>query len=363
MPKTSLDSHSDALTSPMQSGTVAVVIPYYNGSKYIRRSVSSVLSQTVPPDEFVVVDDGSSQEEAAALDLIALEMGFQVLRKDNGGQGSARNYGVAHTTSRFICFLDQDDFFLKNHIAILLDGVPVDDPHFGWVYGDLMEADGDGNIIRSEMVQHHASHPKQFINDLIANDMFILPSASLIDREAFESVGGFDVQFTGYEDDDLFLRIFRRGYTNYFVPKSVTVWCINSDSTSYSIRMSRSRLRYCEKLCSMFPDEEDQQRFYVRDLINPRFRKIIFTDAFRAVAYSRTSQQKKMAAHRDELVEIMNKYIDVMDKNASLSLRSRLSMSIQACILRRKSKNISLASLYSFYAYRYVRKMIRVVFR
>ncbi|MEB2848286.1 glycosyltransferase family A protein [Endobacterium cereale] len=363
MSKPSLHSHSDVLANSIRPSTVAVVIPYFNGSKYIRRSVSSVLSQTIPADEFVVVDDGSSEEEAEALDLIAMEMGFQVLRKDNGGQGSARNYGVANTKSRFICFLDQDDFFLKNHIAILLDGVPVDDPHFGWVYGDLMEADGDGNIIRSEMVQRHASHPKRFINELIANDMFILPSASLIDREAFESVGGFDVQFTGYEDDDLFLRMFRRGYNNYFVPRAVTVWCINSESTSYSIRMSRSRLLYCKKLCDMFPDEEDQQRFYVRDLINPRFRKSIFGDAFKAVTYSKTNQQKKMNSHKDELIDIMNEYVKFINKNARLSFRSRLSMSVQVFILEKKSKEIALLSLYPFAAFRYFRRMIRAVFR
>lgn len=233
--------------------TVAVIIPYYNGSKYIRRSAESVLAQTVPATEFVVVDDGSSPEEAALLDEIAQSMGFRVLRKENGGQGTARNYGVAHTSSRFICFLDQDDFYLKTHIATLLDAVPLDDPHFGWVYGDLMEADGEGNIVRSDMVKQHALHPKRFINDLLANDMFVLPSASLIERTAFEAVGGFDPQFTGYEDDDLFLRIFRRGYTNYFVDKAVTVWCINSESTSYSIKMSRSRLRYVKSSARSFP--------------------------------------------------------------------------------------------------------------
>lgn len=156
-----------------------------------------------------------------------------------------------------------------------------------------MEADGEGNIVRSDMVKQHALHPKRFINDLLANDMFVLPSASLIERTAFEAVGGFDPQFTGYEDDDLFLRIFRRGYTNYFVDKAVTVWCINSESTSYSIKMSRSRLRYVKKLCSQFPDDVDKRRNYVRDLIAPRFTHMIISDAFTAVAFSRRRNRKR----------------------------------------------------------------------
>ncbi len=359
MPENVVEMGSPQGAREARVDTVAVIIPYYNGSQYIRRAAESVLAQTVAATEFVVVDDGSSPEEAALLDEIAQSMGFRVLRKENGGQGTARNYGVSHTSSRFICFLDQDDFYLKTHIATLLDAVRFDDPHFGWVYGDLMEADGDGNIVRSGMVKDHASHPKRFINDLIANDMFVLPSASLIDRTAYEAVGGFDPQFTGYEDDDLFLRIFRRGYTNYYVDKAVTVWCINSDSTSYSIKMSRSRLRYVKKLCSLFPDDEDRRRNYVRDLIAPRFTNMIITDAFRAVALSKTPQQKKMAAYKNELVEIMNDYVETVSGCTRLTMSSRISIYAQSKIINTKSKAISMAALYLLRTSRRARKLVR----
>ncbi|MEH0294214.1 glycosyltransferase family A protein [Agrobacterium sp. CCNWLW71] len=298
--------------------TVAVIIPFYNGSKFIRRSALSVINQTMRPNEFVVVDDGSTEEEHQNLLEIAREIGFTVLRKENGGQGSARNFGVENTKSKYICFLDQDDFFLKHHIETLVRGVSPNDLHFGWVYADLMEADGDGNISRTEMVAHHSSHPKRHITDLIGNDMFVLPSASLIGREAFEDVGGFDPQFTGYEDDDLFLRMFRRGYTNKFIDEPVTVWCINTDSTSYSIRMSRSRLKYIKKLCALFPDDKDKNRFFVRDLIHPRFTKLVIGEARRAVRCPSSKQEKKMRAHREELIAIMDEYIQVIRRSTKL---------------------------------------------
>ncbi|MFT9070799.1 MAG: glycosyltransferase family A protein, partial [Acetobacter orientalis] len=115
----------------MNNPTVCVIIPYYNGSKYIERSANSVLAQTIAPNEFLVVDDGSSIEESEKLKYISEKLGFKVLRKENGGQGSARNFGVENTTSDFISFLDQDDFYLKNHIEILLSGIEKNDPHFG----------------------------------------------------------------------------------------------------------------------------------------------------------------------------------------------------------------------------------------
>lgn len=320
--------------------SVCVIIPYYNGSRYIERSARSVLEQSIPPAEFIVVDDGSSPAEAQALDEIAARMGFRVLHKENGGQGAARNFGVQQTRSNFISFLDQDDFYLKTHIEILLDGVKRKDPYFGWVYADLVEADEEGLVVRRETVVHRSEHPKKFLNDMLGKDMYVLPSASLIRREAYEAVGGFDPQFTGYEDDDLFLRIFQKGYTNYFVKKPVTVWCISNNSTSYSIKMSRSRLRYIHKLVQNFPDDPNKGRFFANDLFLPRFNRLVLGEAMRAIVPSGSPQDQKMVQYRDELIDIMNEYVKLMIANPFLSPRARKSLRLQAAVLNTRSRFI-----------------------
>jgi len=102
----------------------------------------------------------------------------------------------------------------------------------------------------------------------------------MVSKKSFESIGGFDVQFTGYEDDDLFLRFFRAGYSNYFVDTSVYVWCINTESTSYSIRMSKSRFKYFEKLYKTFPDDHIRNRFYLKDLLIPRFGNLFLRESY-----------------------------------------------------------------------------------
>ncbi|MFT8590496.1 MAG: glycosyltransferase family A protein [Acetobacter orientalis] len=337
----------------MNNPTVCVIIPYYNGSKYIERSANSVLAQTIAPNEFLVVDDGSSIEESEKLKYISEKLGFKVLRKENGGQGSARNFGVENTTSDFISFLDQDDFYLKNHIEILLSGIEKNDPHFGWVYADLAEADEDGNIIRWENITHHSRHPKRFISDLIGSDMHILPSASLINRVAFKSVGGFDPQFTGYEDDDLFLRMFRKGYKNYFIDQAVTVWCINNNSTSYSIKMSRSRLKYFKKLVRFFPDEPDKSRYYIKDLIFNRFNSQIIGEAFRSVCVSNTPQSKKMSQHKSELIDIANQYTKIMLNNKYLPLKIKIKIFLQKELINTRSKCIL---TFCYFVYRKILK-------
>ena len=263
--------------------SVVVVIPYFNGSQTIERALESIKIQTVRPSEVIVVDDGSTKEESEKLEQIGSNFSIMIIKQPNGGQGSARNTGVFQSTANFICFLDQDDFFTHDHIEILLGAIPKNREKFGWAYGDLAEADFNGNIIRSRMIKDHSIHPKTHITNMIGSDMFVLPSASIVCRKAFLAIGGFDKQFTGYEDDDLFIRLFRKGFRNYFVDEPITIWCIHSASTSYSFRMTRSRFRYFIKVSETFPNDIYRNVFYTRDLLIPRFHKIFFSEVRRCV--------------------------------------------------------------------------------
>jgi hypothetical protein len=114
-------------------------------------------------------------------------------------------------------------------------------------------------------------HPKRDLFACLREDMFVLPSASLISRQAFQAVDGFDERLMGYEDDDLFLRLFRRGYDNVYLGDRLSRWRIYMASASYSPRMSRSRMIYAKKLLDEFPDDPDRVRYVRRDLLAPRF--------------------------------------------------------------------------------------------
>jgi glycosyltransferase involved in cell wall biosynthesis len=306
--------------------TVVVVIPFYNGSKFIERSVQSVLDQSVAPDEFIVVNDGSREEEREFLCALAQRYPFKILDKENGGQGSARNAGVAASTSEFICFLDQDDCYLEEHIEILTESLPRHNKRFGFVYADLQVADGHGNLIFTSIVKEHsASNPKHSLVDLLSHDMFVLPSASIINRKAFEAVGGFDSQFMGYEDDDLFLRIFRKGYANYYVDRPVTVWCMHSGSTTYSVRMSRSRFRYFKKLMATFPDDPDLNFYYFRDCIVPRFGPSFIYDSLKAA--------RKKLDYRPEINDILREYALIVCANRSVGVFRKITAKLAAFVL------------------------------
>jgi glycosyltransferase involved in cell wall biosynthesis len=95
--------------SKMQKETVSVIIPYYRASQTIARAVKSVLGQTVPPREILIVDDGSPEDVAGATKQFGSSV--TLIHKPNGGAASARNLGIEHSQGEWVAFLDADDYW------------------------------------------------------------------------------------------------------------------------------------------------------------------------------------------------------------------------------------------------------------
>ena len=254
--------------------TISAIIPLYNGSRFIEDALASILAQTLAPDEIIVVDDGSADNGPDIVRRLALDHPITLISKPNGGQSSARNVGIAHSKGRLIALLDQDDMWYPNHLEELIKPFQqLRDRPLGWVYSNLDEVDINGRMVMPGCLANalRVQHPKRNILGCLYTDMFVLPSASLISREAFDAVGGFDERLSGYEDDDLFLRMFRACYENVYLETGLTKWRIFRGSSSFTIRMGRSRMTYIRKLMDEFPDEPQREIYLTRDLLVPRF--------------------------------------------------------------------------------------------
>lgn len=251
---------------------VAVIIPFFNGLQFIERAVRSVVNQSISAHEFVVVDDGSRPSESRGLVNLAEEVGFTVVWQKNAGQSAARNTGVAHSSSRLICFLDQDDYFLPGHIETLLSAWKSRrSPSVGYAYGDAQRVDIDGAVIHERTIRTHSLHPKKTTADFLSADMFILPSASIISRQMFSEIGGFHPDLRGYEDDDFFLRAHIAGFEGIHLDRPVVAWTLNLESSSHSPTMASSRLVYLRRVDSFLNSLPDMQRQVLGRLVYPRF--------------------------------------------------------------------------------------------
>ena len=88
--------------------SVSVVIPCFNNERYVGAAIESVLSQTFPPAEAIVIDDGSTDSSAA---VVGRFPSVTLLCQENAGAGAARNAGIARAVGEFIALLDADDLW------------------------------------------------------------------------------------------------------------------------------------------------------------------------------------------------------------------------------------------------------------
>jgi glycosyltransferase involved in cell wall biosynthesis len=280
---------------------ISVVIPVFNRADIVGRAIDSALAQrfakTATAVDVIVVDDGSTDHGPAIVRDMAMRFPIRILQKANGGQSSARNLGVKHAHGDLIAFLDQDDAWYPDHLAKLVQPFQSADARdLGWSYSDLDEIDESGRMMMRGVIAKYrpTSHPKRDLMTCLCEDMFILPSASLISRAAFDKVGGFDERLSGYEDDDLFLRLFMAGFNNVFIAQSLSKWRIYQKSSSFSPRMGVSRAIYAKLLIDRFPNSDITSRYYVADLIAPRFFRSMAAD-LRRIALRKAHAQYETA--------------------------------------------------------------------
>ncbi len=179
---------------------ISAIIPVHNRSGFIGEAVASVLGQTWPRVECVVVDDGSTDETPAVLAAIRAP-GLRVLRQENRGVSAARNAGIAAAKGDFIALLDSDDLWLPEKLARQMafmrqEGVDVCQTREIWMRGGR----------RVNPAVKHVKRDGDFFREALKMCL-VSPSSVLMTRRVFEEAGPFDESLPACEDYDLWLRI------------------------------------------------------------------------------------------------------------------------------------------------------------
>lgn len=171
---------------------ISVIIPVYNGERYLAEAIKSVLGQTLPAAEVIVVDDGSTDGSVEIARRFSPSVRY--FRQTNQGPATARNVGVNAAQGQMLAFLDADDLWLPEKLAKQVpmlqqqsDGYvvcrfhPILEPNVTWPAG-LNRA-------------YFESEPTGFV-----------PSGLLVARTAWENVGPFDPSYRVGEDSEWFFR-------------------------------------------------------------------------------------------------------------------------------------------------------------
>jgi len=113
---------------------ISVVIPLYNGAKYIEDALSSIRDQPIPVAEILVIDDGSTDTGPEVARAHPSQP--KVIRKDNAGPSAARNFGIRQAASPFLAFLDQDDLWRPEKLELQCQAF-LDDPALMACFGSV----------------------------------------------------------------------------------------------------------------------------------------------------------------------------------------------------------------------------------
>ena len=285
-----------AITVERSEPPVTVVIPVYNGRRFLHDTVKSIVDQTRPPLEVIIVDDESGDGGVETVADISAPFPIHVVRQEHAGQSAARNRGVREARGEFIAFLDQDDLWDREHLDELCRPLE-EDAGISWVFSDFDEIDLDGRTVTRAFLRETAiAHPKGSLAAILAGDLMVIPSASVIRRTAFESLGGFDEGLQGFEDDDLFLRAFRLGVRTEFVNRSLTRFRVHPTSSSANGVFAPSRRFFSAKIGETVADDRRLNRYYMRDVVAPRFFLAALDDYVRAVSERDWATARRLVA-------------------------------------------------------------------
>jgi glycogen(starch) synthase len=238
--------HLRARTAPPASAgrapeRLAVIIPCYNMGDTIGETIDSIRQSTRPPDDLIVVDDGSNDPRTLEV-LSALGPDVRVVRSDNRGLSAARNLGARSTSADVLLFIDADDLLDREFVAT------------AWTvlerHGDVgavapwAEVFGAVEVLCCVPVPHFP---------LLLHQNLVLSSVGLIRRAAYEAAGGFKEAMTyGYEDWQLWISLLDAGWGMLRVPLPLMKYRVRPDSMLRAIG-DRANAFLLEQLVSLTP--------------------------------------------------------------------------------------------------------------
>jgi glycosyltransferase involved in cell wall biosynthesis/SAM-dependent methyltransferase len=181
---------------------VSVVIPCFDQAAFLDEAIESVLAQTYPHFELLVVDDGSTDNSA---EVAARHPGVRLVRQRNRGLPAARNAGLRESAGDFVVFLDADDRLKPRALEVGLRMLRAH-PACAFVSGQVELTNHDGTLLRAAQ---HRVIDRDHHRVLLEGNPILSHATVMYRRQALDVVGDFDERLDACEDYDLYLRITR----------------------------------------------------------------------------------------------------------------------------------------------------------
>jgi glycosyltransferase involved in cell wall biosynthesis len=201
---------------------VSVVVPCFNGGRFLDGLMASLVRQTFRDFEIIIVDDGSKDEETRRK-LAALEQQAHVIHQDNRGPSAARNVGIREARADIVFTMDCDDTIEPTFLAETVPVLRAAPADVAAVFTDIRLVGAESGVL-----------PRYFNRfDLLFTNP--LSSGLVLRKESWRVAGGFDESMReGYEDWDFSLRLARAGFRGIEVRKPLYIYFIAEDAVDPS---------------------------------------------------------------------------------------------------------------------------------
>lgn len=233
---------------------ISVIIPTYNSAKYIGEAIESVLAQTYPVHEIIVVDDGSTDDTVEIVKKIAsrpmtyeLRPKILYLHQDNRGPAAARNTGIRSATGGYIAFLDSDDLWLPDKIEKQI--VLFERSDYAMVYCDMSHVVNGKTVYKSYLKEKcYKYFGRGDIYNNLLRENFIFTPTVIMRRCILDRIKGFDEKFRICEDYKMWLSIAREYPIGYIDEPLVIRRRMESNITKDKLLYSLSSVNLLKEL-------------------------------------------------------------------------------------------------------------------
>ena len=272
--------------------SISVVIPTYNRVALLERALDSVLAQTLPADEIIVVDDGSTDGTVSILKSRYSEVTF--IEQDNQGVSAARNTGIKTASHSWIALLDSDDVWHANKLERQVQDLK-NAPEYLICHCDEIWIRSGQRVNQMDKHKKTGGHIFQHCLPLCA----ISPSAVMIHGSLFDEIGLFDETLPACEDYDLWLRICSRYPVLYVDEALITKYGGHDDQLSRKYwGMDRFRIQALNKIISETKLNDSDRQAVIKIMI----KKINI--------YMAGAEKHGNTEHVDEFEKILKKYAE-----------------------------------------------------
>ncbi len=218
--------------SAVKTPTVSVVMSVFNGERFLRKSVDSILGQTFHDFEFIVIDDGSSDSTPLILDYYRDER-LHIVRQANKGLTYSLQKGLELSQGEFFARQDADDVSLGQRLEVQVRYLERH-PDVGVVGVGTNEIDENGEFVRSKRLPHRDSDARI----RLVKSSPLVHGSIMARTQLLRQVGGYRLQFPIGQDRDLWFRAAEcAGITN--IPEVMYLWRLHASSVSATRRMQQ----------------------------------------------------------------------------------------------------------------------------